>query len=175
MQWHKWLNTSELRGGAELLVHTVNLSCGVASEELLSSDEKYGQLMNATVGVCDKLLVFQDRKVGLVFYFISSYFTCMISQLGIFFFLRWMMTCVVLDQAHDGNGCMGNTGGITTPEIESEMQELVKLVVMKCSGDLDSKIKQNFLSIARSFYYAAYCNQGTINFHIAKVLFERVV
>ncbi|GLT61948.1 hypothetical protein SLA2020_346180 [Shorea laevis] len=34
---------------------------------------------------------------------------------------------------------------------------------------------KHFSSLAKSFYYAAYCDQGTINFHIAKVLFERVV
>nr|QEV81854.1 terpene synthase 15 [Prunella vulgaris] len=74
----------------------------------------------------------------------------------------------------DGNGCMTDAGGITTSEIESEMQGLVKLVVTR-SCDLDYEIKQNFLTIAKSFYYAAYCNQGTINFHISKVLFERVL
>nr|UNZ93492.1 ent-copalyl diphosphate synthase [Salvia splendens] len=74
----------------------------------------------------------------------------------------------------DGNGCMARAGGITTLDIESAMQELVKLVVTKSAGDLDSQIKQNFFIIARSFYYSAYCNIGTINFHISKVLFERV-
>lgn len=71
-------------------------------------------------------------------------------------------------------GCIASAEGFTTLEIESQMQELVKLVVTKSSDDLDSEIKQNFLVIARSFYYAAYCNPGTINFHIGKVLFERV-
>nr|UNZ93477.1 ent-copalyl diphosphate synthase [Scutellaria baicalensis] len=75
----------------------------------------------------------------------------------------------------DENGCMTKMRGITTLEIESEMQELVKLVFTKSSDDLDCEIKQNFFTIARSFYYVAYCNQGTINFHIAKVLFERVL
>nr|AGF69544.1 ent-copalyl diphosphate synthase [Salvia miltiorrhiza] len=74
----------------------------------------------------------------------------------------------------DCNGCMGSDGGIRTLDIEAGMQELVKLVVTKSPGDLDSEIKQNFFMIARSYYYAAYCNPGTINFHIAKVLFERV-
>ncbi|KAG6438314.1 hypothetical protein SASPL_103251 [Salvia splendens] len=74
----------------------------------------------------------------------------------------------------DGNGCMASARGITTLDIESAMQELVKLVVTKSAGDLDSQIKQNFFIIARSFYYSAYCNIGTINFHISKVLFERV-
>ena len=69
---------------------------------------------------------------------------------------------------------MASAGGITTLDIESAMQELVKLVVTKSAGDLDSQIKQNFFIIARSFYYSAYCNIGTINFHISKVLFERV-
>nr|UNZ11787.1 ent-copalyl diphosphate synthase [Scutellaria barbata] len=80
----------------------------------------------------------------------------------------------LFQRGKDGNGCMANMRGITTSEIESEMQELVKLVFTKSSKDLDSEIKQNFFTVARSFYYLAYCNQGTINFHIAKVLFERV-
>ncbi|KAG8389342.1 hypothetical protein BUALT_Bualt02G0219300 [Buddleja alternifolia] len=78
-------------------------------------------------------------------------------------------------KVNNTNGCMTNMEGITTVEIESQMQELVKLVITKSSDDLDSDFKQIFLDVARSFYYAAYCNQGTINFHIAKVLFERVL
>ncbi|XP_059437233.1 ent-copalyl diphosphate synthase 1-like isoform X1 [Corylus avellana] len=65
---------------------------------------------------------------------------------------------------------------ITNPDIESNMQELVQLVLQNSSDDdIDSETKHTFLAIAKSFYYAAYCDQGTISFHIAKVLFERVV
>nr|BAB03594.1 copalyl diphosphate [Scoparia dulcis] len=80
-------------------------------------------------------------------------------------------------QACDVNGgCMTDVGGILSAQIESNMQELAKLVPTKSSsGDLDSDTKQNFLTVARSFYYAVYCNPGSINFHIAKVLFERVL
>ncbi|KAL0391003.1 UNVERIFIED_CONTAM: Kolavenyl diphosphate synthase TPS5, chloroplastic [Sesamum calycinum] len=61
-------------------------------------------------------------------------------------------------------GDMG--GGITAVQIETDMQELVKLVLTQCSGDLVP---------SKSFYYTAYCSPGTINFHIAKVLFDRVI
>nr|QMW69081.1 terpene synthase 1 [Callicarpa americana] len=77
-------------------------------------------------------------------------------------------------KVHSTKGCMTDLGGITTVQIESDMQELVKLVLTKSLGDLDSRTKQTFLVIARSFYYTAFFNPGTINFHMAKVLFERV-
>ncbi|KAL0418739.1 UNVERIFIED_CONTAM: Kolavenyl diphosphate synthase TPS5, chloroplastic, partial [Sesamum radiatum] len=78
-------------------------------------------------------------------------------------------------KVHEGKGCVSDMGGITTVQIESDMQELVKLVLTQCSGDLDFSTKQNFLTVARSFYYTVYCSPGTINFHIAKVLFDTVV
>nr|A0A3G1QTU5.2 RecName: Full=Ent-copalyl diphosphate synthase 3; Short=IeCPS3; Flags: Precursor [Isodon eriocalyx] len=62
----------------------------------------------------------------------------------------------------------------TTFQIEAGMQELVKLVFTNSSEDLDSLTKQSFFSIARSFYYTAYCDEGAINSHIDKVLFEKI-
>ncbi|KAI8522908.1 hypothetical protein RHMOL_Rhmol13G0033400 [Rhododendron molle] len=63
----------------------------------------------------------------------------------------------------------------TLHTIESGMQELVQLVVCASSDDIDSDIKQTFLAVAKSYYYAAYFVPATIDFHIAKVLLERVV
>jgi ent-copalyl diphosphate synthase len=54
------------------------------------------------------------------------------------------------------------------------MQELMQLVIQKTSDGIDPKIKQTFLQVAKSFYYTAFCDPGTINYHIAKVLFETV-
>ncbi|XP_034915015.1 LOW QUALITY PROTEIN: ent-copalyl diphosphate synthase 1-like [Populus alba] len=77
-----------------------------------------------------------------------------------------------------GNGSYstitGSTDRITTPQIESDMQELMQLVIQKTSDGIDTKIKQTFLQVAKSFYYTAFCDPGTINYHIAKVLFETV-
>ncbi|XP_027188128.1 ent-copalyl diphosphate synthase, chloroplastic isoform X2 [Cicer arietinum] len=64
---------------------------------------------------------------------------------------------------------------IKTPKIESEMQELVQLVLQNSPNGLQSNIKNSFLIVAKSFYYAAYCDQETIHSHIDKVLFQKVI
>ncbi|KAM7527190.1 hypothetical protein LguiB_030600 [Lonicera macranthoides] len=67
------------------------------------------------------------------------------------------------------NGC------IKDKKIESEMQELVELVICSTTDGLDADIKQTFLTVAKTFYYIAYCNPETIGLHISKVLFNRVL
>ncbi|EEF41695.1 ent-copalyl diphosphate synthase 1 [Ricinus communis] len=62
----------------------------------------------------------------------------------------------------------------TTPEIESDMQQLVQLAIQNSSDEIDSEIKQTFFMVAKSFYYQAISDPGTLNYHIARVLFERV-
>lgn len=79
-------------------------------------------------------------------------------------------------QVHNSSDDMIAAGDITNTEMmESDMQELVKLVLTKSTSGLDFQTKQNFLTIARSFYYKAYCNPGMVNFHLDKVLFEKVL
>ncbi|KAH6799651.1 hypothetical protein C2S51_036135 [Perilla frutescens var. frutescens] len=75
---------------------------------------------------------------------------------------------------HDAQGCITDLVIGTTFQIEAGMQEIVKLVFTKSSDDLDSLTKQSFFTIARSFYYTAYCDAGAINSHIHKVLFEKI-
>lgn len=72
------------------------------------------------------------------------------------------------EQAEEIQGC-------GTIQVDSDMQELVKLVLTESEGDIDRHTKQRFFSIARSFYYIAHCSPETMGFHIDKVLFERVV
>nr|QZX44703.1 labda-7,13(E)-dien-15-yl diphosphate synthase 1 [Cistus creticus subsp. creticus] len=77
-------------------------------------------------------------------------------------------------KGHDNNGSSmaGFLDG--NVKVETDMQELVQLVLENTSDDGDKRLEETFFGVARSFYYAAYCDLGTINFHIAKVLFERV-
>lgn len=58
--------------------------------------------------------------------------------------------------------------------IDSQMQELVQCVLQRSDGP-DNQTKQTFLSVVKSYYYAAHCTPTTLNSHITKVLFERVV
>lgn len=58
-------------------------------------------------------------------------------------------------------------------EIALKMQELVQLVLS--SNGIDSNLKRTFLTVTKTFYYAAHCDQNTINSHINKVLFETVI
>nr|UNZ93479.1 isokolavenyl diphosphate synthase [Scutellaria baicalensis] len=78
-------------------------------------------------------------------------------------------------KVHDPEGCSTDIVTGTTFQIEANMQELVKLVFGKTSEDLDSVTKQSFFSIARSYYYMAYCDPEVIESHIHKVIFEKVV
>ncbi|KAJ7950500.1 Copalyl diphosphate synthase [Quillaja saponaria] len=81
------------------------------------------------------------------------------------------LCCYKKDKMYDSTG-----NSNTTPEIESDMQALLQLVLQSPSDGIhNSNIKNTFLVVAKAFYYAAYCLPETINFHMGKVLFERVV
>ncbi|KAK6937536.1 Terpene synthase, metal-binding domain [Dillenia turbinata] len=82
--------------------------------------------------------------------------------------------CLQKNKISGNNICDTSHGRIENAEIESDMQELTKQVLQNSSHGIDPKIKQTFLTVARSAYYVAFCDPRTINFHIAKVLFERV-
>ncbi|XP_075482775.1 ent-copalyl diphosphate synthase 1-like [Primulina tabacum] len=148
--WQKWLRTLEEggytgTGDAELLVRTLNLSGG-------------GGGRGSSGCISEELLMSHPKYKNLLE--ITS---------------RVCHRLRSFQSRKDANGCVTDMGEITTDEIELDMQELVQSVLTKTSEDLDSDTKHNFLAIARSFYYVAYCNPGTINFHIAKVLFEGVM
>ncbi|OMP05060.1 hypothetical protein COLO4_09082 [Corchorus olitorius] len=143
--WEKWMmmwveEGDRQQGVAELVVQTINLSCGRCSLEELLSHPKYQRLSNLTNSVCHQLSHYQKQKV-------------------------------------QENGCYNaDTDNIRTQKIDSDMKQLVQLVLASSSSDdgINSDINQTFLTVARSFYYAAHCDLDTITFHIAKVLFEKV-
>ncbi|KAI9113033.1 hypothetical protein K1719_015965 [Acacia pycnantha] len=58
------------------------------------------------------------------------------------------------------------------PEIRVKMQELVQLVLS--SNGMDVNMKKTFLTVTKSFYYAAHTDPDTVKSQIEKVLFESV-
>ncbi|XP_050910981.1 ent-copalyl diphosphate synthase, chloroplastic [Lathyrus oleraceus] len=64
---------------------------------------------------------------------------------------------------------------VNAHDVESGMQELVQLVLQSSQSDLHSTINNSFLMVAKSFYYAAYCDPVIIDYHIDKVLFQKVI
>ncbi|TQD99301.1 hypothetical protein C1H46_015090 [Malus baccata] len=93
------------------------------------------------------------------------------------FFKITNTVCNKLRCYQNQNHKVNENGGYikATQEIELEMQQLVQMVLQKpLDGAIESSIKQTFFAVARSFYYSAYSDAGTINSHLAKVLFERV-
>ncbi|KAK4285654.1 hypothetical protein QN277_002323 [Acacia crassicarpa] len=74
-------------------------------------------------------------------------------------------------QSTKKNNSNGRYTGNT--DIGEKMQELVQLVLS--SNGMDLNMKKTFLTVTKSFYYAAHTDPDTIKSHIEKVLFERVV
>lgn len=82
-----------------------------------------------------------------------------------YYLLIWFL------QVHDASD---SDADIDHMQIDFAMQELVQVVLQSSSNGIDFEVKQTFLTVTKSFYYSAYCDSKTINFHIDKVLFERV-
>ncbi|KAI7755485.1 hypothetical protein M8C21_031659 [Ambrosia artemisiifolia] len=82
--------------------------------------------------------------------------------------------CHELSKFHNSkeNHIASENGTKSYTTIDSKMQELVQLVLCDSLNSLDQDLKQMFLTVAKTFYYKAYCDPKTINVHISKVLFE---
>ncbi|KAK1307027.1 hypothetical protein QJS10_CPA10g00229 [Acorus calamus] len=62
-----------------------------------------------------------------------------------------------------------------TNQTDSKMQELAQCVLQGGPNGLDCRTKKTFLSVVKSYYYVVCCPPATIDLHMAKVLFEKVV
>ncbi|XP_061367004.1 ent-copalyl diphosphate synthase, chloroplastic [Gastrolobium bilobum] len=85
------------------------------------------------------------------------------------------LSCYQKDKELESGNCGTHVDSSTTPEVDSKMQELVQLVFQKSPTGIDINIKNTFLTVVKSLYYTAFSDSSTINFHIAKVLFDKVV
>ncbi|XP_009765872.1 ent-copalyl diphosphate synthase 5-like [Nicotiana tabacum] len=143
--WEKWLLVVDGEGAAELLIGTLNSCTGRWVSEELLLSHPKYQ----------RLMEITNRVCH---------------RLRLFHLYK--------GQNADSQRIGKQLGMLTFSEIESDMQQLAELVLSQsdCSDeDLDANIKDTFLTIAKSFYYTAHCDTRTINLHIAKVLFERVL
>ncbi|KAL5980898.1 Gly-Xaa carboxypeptidase [Asimina triloba] len=164
--WEAWLVTASGgegfpsgTGEAELLVHVINLCAGrFGSEELLLSHPHYARLACRTNAICARLRprMLRTRQVD--------------DKLA-----NLAFNGNIVGQARMVNGNdTTNDSGLVDQWIESAMQELVQCVLQSSDG-IESSIKQTFLTVARSFYYAAHCPPAASNLHMAKVLLEAAV
>ncbi|KAL1312212.1 hypothetical protein HN51_038808 [Arachis hypogaea] len=80
-------------------------------------------------------------------------------------------------EANVNGSCNMSGTRVTTPQIESEMQELLQTVLQNSPDGIQNqpRVKNSFLLVAKSFYYAAYFDDQTIISHIDKVLFQKVM
>ncbi|KAL5701876.1 muconate cycloisomerase [Ranunculus cassubicifolius] len=63
---------------------------------------------------------------------------------------------------------------LASKSVEQKMEELVQQVLQGNTG-INREIKRMFLVVAKSYYYTAYYEPATIDLHISKVLFDRVI
>ncbi|KAL8148925.1 ent-copalyl diphosphate synthase 1-like [Apium graveolens] len=124
-------------------------------------DKGKAQLLEQTINICAGRLISEDLFSHPEYKNLSNLTNRLCYQLVVF-----QNHKVLNESSYDTN-----VGGVTTPEIESYMQELVQLVFCTTSDNLDPEFKQIFFMVARTFYYTAYCNPNTIDDHINKVLF----
>ncbi|KAK9723921.1 hypothetical protein RND81_05G034300 [Saponaria officinalis] len=76
-----------------------------------------------------------------------------------------------LCQAVHANGTSNEEKNMA--KLDEDMQSLTKAVLSNNNG-IDSWMKQTCLAIIRTSYYAAYCTLQEIDYHISKVLFQKV-
>ena len=154
---------------AQLLEEIINICAGrLISEEILSHPQ-YKTLSTITNRICHQLRVFQKVTTSKDVRYSPNFIKVHIKHTE----PQPQMSAGhrIFEQVQNQNNCNGNTGAITTAEIESDMQELVQSVFCNSPDSLDPEFKQIFFMVARTFYYTAYCDPNIINDHIGKVLF----
>ncbi|XP_021736498.1 ent-copalyl diphosphate synthase, chloroplastic-like isoform X1 [Chenopodium quinoa] len=154
--WEKWLKTWEeegdrYKGEAELMVETIELSAGRwISHNNMASDPHILSLLSITNHLCHH-----------------------------FGHLRSHQNYINNKQERGATNGGATTNGTScnymkTGEVEEDLQKLMKIILSRSINGAIPSLKQACLAQVKSFFYAAHCTQQEINFHINKVLFEKV-
>nr|CAD1829160.1 unnamed protein product [Ananas comosus var. bracteatus] len=160
--WHQWLVTWREEG--------TNGWAHAGARR--SGTEDTGLLLGRTVEICGGRFAPTDQAVDRPEYARLTRLTSSLSRLLSLIIRRRRTTTMLLSL--QGVAEKDTIVNKIDEEVDSEMQELVQCV-LQSSSNLNNTTEQTFLSVVKSFYYLAHCPYATLDTHISKVIFHRVV
>nr|WJZ49116.1 (+)-copalyl diphosphate [Scutellaria barbata] len=124
------------------------------------------ELLTTTLNICAGHIAFDENIMSNKEYTTLSSLTSKICQ---------KLSEIRNEKVEEMESGIKAKSSIKDKELEHDMQSLVKLVLEKSGGINNRKLKQTFLSVAKTYYYRAYNADETMDIHMFKVLFEPVM